>query len=58
MLDMYSDFTMLSAQAGIHVEILEMCDLNQRLEAVEEEDIAKKKQEIEDMFEIAGDSSL
>ena len=56
MLDMYSDFTMLSAQAGIHVEILEMCDLNQRLEAVEEEDIAKKKQEIEDMFEIAGDS--
>jgi L-arabinose isomerase len=27
MLDMYSDFTMISAQTGAHVEVLEMCDL-------------------------------
>jgi L-arabinose isomerase len=28
MLDMYSDFTMVSAQTGAHVEVLEMCDLD------------------------------
>ena len=27
MLDMYSDFTMVSAQTGAHIEVLEMCDL-------------------------------
>lgn len=56
MLDMYSDFAMMSAQAGIHVEILEMCDLNQRLEQITEEQVQKKMQEICDMFEIAEDS--
>ncbi len=28
MLDMYSDFTMVSSQTGVHVEVLEMCDLD------------------------------
>lgn len=28
MLDMYSDFTMVSAQTGAHIEVLEMCDLD------------------------------
>lgn len=28
MLDMYSDFTMVQAQTGAHIEILEMCDLD------------------------------
>lgn len=56
MLDLYSDMTMLSAQSGIHVEILEMCDLNQRLQTLTEEQIAEKRQEILDMFEISGDS--
>lgn len=27
MLDMYSDFTMVTAQTGVHIEVLEMCDL-------------------------------
>ncbi|MCC6389076.1 MAG: L-fucose/L-arabinose isomerase family protein [Bryobacterales bacterium] len=27
MLDLYSDFTMISGQTGAHIEILEMCDL-------------------------------
>ncbi|MCP5114005.1 MAG: arabinose isomerase, partial [bacterium] len=31
MLDMYSDFTMVHAQLGAHVEVLEMCDLDQRV---------------------------
>lgn len=29
MLDMYSDSTMVSAQTGAHIELLEMCDLEQ-----------------------------
>lgn len=57
MLDMYSDLTMLTAQAGIQVEIIEMCDLNERLNRVEDEDVKRKIQDIENMFEIAGDSS-
>lgn len=56
MLDMYSDFAMMSAQAGIHVEILEMCDLDQRLKQVTDEQIQEKLREICDMFEIAEDS--
>lgn len=56
MLDMYSDLTMLSAQAGIHVEILEMCDLDARLQKVNAQQIDQKRNEINEMFEITGDS--
>ncbi len=56
MLDMYSDMTMLSAQAGIHVDILEMCDLDARLKRVTDEQTAAKLAEIREMFEIQGDS--
>lgn len=56
MLDMYSDLTMLSAQAGIQVEILEMCDLNEKLQAVTDEQVEAKLEEIKNMFEITGDS--
>lgn len=28
MLDLYSDFTMISGQTGAHIEVLEMCDLD------------------------------
>jgi L-arabinose isomerase len=31
MLDMYSDFTMVQAQTGLHLEVLEMCDIDKRL---------------------------
>lgn len=56
MLDMYSDFTMLQAQTGIHVELLEMCDLNRSLEAVKPEDVARIRKNVEEFFEISGDS--
>lgn len=56
MLDMYSDFAMMSAQAGINVKILEMCDLSQRLENVTNEEISEKLAEIYEMFEISEDS--
>ena len=56
MLDMYSDFTMLSAQTGIHIEILEMCDLNERLQSVTKEQVTDKLREICEMFTFAEDS--
>lgn len=56
MLDMYSDFTMLQAQTGIHIEVLEMCELDRQLNLVTEEEIQDKINEIYDIFEISGDS--
>jgi len=56
MLDMYSDFTMLQAQLGIHVEILEMCDLDRNLKQVTEAEIQAKRQQVEEFFTISGDS--
>lgn len=50
MLDMYSDFTMLQAQTGIHIEVLEMCDLNRMLESVTEAEAVEKSAEIADFF--------
>jgi L-arabinose isomerase len=42
MLDMYSDFTSVSAQAGIHVEVLEMCDLDECVEQASADEVAEK----------------
>ena len=56
MLDMYSDFTMLQAQTGLHVQILEMCDLNECLQHISEIQIREKLDEIHAFFEISGDS--
>ena len=57
MLDLYSDYTMLQAQTGIHIELLEMCDLNRMLEQVTEEQVEEKKKEIEEFFIISDDVS-
>lgn len=56
MLDMYSDFTMAQAQTGIHIEILEMDDLNRLLQDVTEAEVRQKLEEVYEMFEISGDS--
>lgn len=56
MLDMYSDFTMLQAQAGIHVELLEMCDLDRSLKKVTDAEVKSKVEQIRQFFEISGDS--
>ncbi|MDQ1908988.1 L-fucose/L-arabinose isomerase family protein [Paenibacillus sp. GD4] len=56
MLDMYSDFTMIQAQTGLHVEVLEMCDLNRLLQEVTPSEVAAKLDEVHRMFEISGDS--
>lgn len=57
MLDLYSDFTMLTSQAGIHVDILEMCDLAACLDKVTDEETGNKLKEIYEMFEITGADS-
>ena len=56
MLDLYSDFTMLQGATGMHVELLEMCDLAKRLSAVSDEVAKRKLDEIKAMFEISEDS--
>ncbi|MFV0363555.1 MAG: arabinose isomerase [Suipraeoptans sp.] len=56
MLDMYSDLTMLQAQAGMHVEVLEMCDLEKCLRDVTDAEVEAKLNQIEEFFEISGDS--
>jgi L-arabinose isomerase len=56
MLDMYSDFTMAQAQTGIHLELLEMCDLDRSLRAVTPSDIQQKRKQIDEFFRISGDS--
>jgi L-arabinose isomerase len=53
MLDMYSDFTMHHAQLGTHIEVLEIDDLQQRVEAITDAEIAAKIEEIQDIFDIA-----
>ncbi|MCZ8519788.1 MULTISPECIES: L-fucose/L-arabinose isomerase family protein [Paenibacillus] len=56
MLDMYSDFTMIQSQTGLHVEVLEMCDLDRMLRSVTEAEVQAKLEETRRMFEISGDS--
>lgn len=53
MLDMYSDFTMHHAQLGAHVEVLEMDDLQTRVQAVTDSEIGAKIDEIRSIFDVA-----
>lgn len=53
MLDMYADPTMLHAQLGNHVELLEMDDLDVRVEAATKAEIETKISEIHTTFDIA-----
>jgi len=53
MLDMYADFTLVQAQTGAHVEVLEMEDLEERVNAATPKEIEEKKQEILSAFDIA-----
>jgi L-arabinose isomerase len=57
MLDMYSDFTMVHAQVGAHVEVLEIDDLGARVAAVTDEEVAAKEAEIRAMFDFADPSA-
>ncbi len=52
MLDMYSDFTAVHAQLSAHVEVLEMCDLKQRVDQVTEAEVETYKYQARQTFEI------
>lgn len=52
MLDMYSDFTQHHAQLGTHVEVLEMCDLQERVDGVTAAEIDAKLEEAHQIFQI------
>ncbi|MCB0124002.1 MAG: L-fucose/L-arabinose isomerase family protein [Caldilineaceae bacterium] len=52
MLDMYSDFTQHHGQLGSHVEVLEMCDLKDRVDAATDAQIARKLEEAHALFTI------
>jgi L-arabinose isomerase len=52
MLDMYSDFTMHHGQLGSHVEVLEMCDLQERVAAVTPSEVKAKLDETHTVFEV------
>jgi L-arabinose isomerase len=53
MLDMYSDFTQVHAQAGAHVEVLELDDLVARVEAADAAAVEAKSAEIRELFALA-----
>jgi L-arabinose isomerase len=52
MLDMYSDFTQHHAQLGLHVEVLEMDDLKDRVDVATDEAVAAKLEEAGSTFEM------
>lgn len=56
MLDLYSDLTMVQAQTGLHVEVLEIGDLQRLVDEVTAADIAVKRAEVAAMFDISEDS--
>ncbi len=58
MLDMYSDFTQHHAQIGSHVEVLEMCDLKDRVDAVSEVEVKSKLDEAHAVFAIDSSASV
>jgi L-arabinose isomerase len=57
MLDMYSDFTMVHAQLGAHVEVLEIDDLAARVASVGEAELQAKEAEIRAVFDWADPSA-
>ena len=56
MLDMYADFTMVHAQVGAHVEVLEIDDLGVRVAKASDDEVAAKQAEIRAMFAFADPS--
>ncbi len=55
MLDMYSDFTQHQAQLGTHVEVLEMCDLDERVKGAGPQDLKRVEDAVHRVFDIAED---
>jgi L-arabinose isomerase len=52
MLDLYSDFTAVTAQTGAHVEVLEMCDLERCVGCENETEVAAKLRMALELFTV------
>jgi L-arabinose isomerase len=57
MLDLYSDFTAVSAQLGAHVEMLEIDDLGVQVNSATDDEVAAKIDEIKSVFSFADPSA-
>ncbi len=53
MLDLYSDLTMLTGQCGVHIEVLEMCDLKSAFDTVTDKNVKEQIEKIEKLFYIS-----
>lgn len=56
MLDMYSDFTQHTGQLGVHIETLEMDDLEVRVNRATAREVEAKRREALALFEVSEDS--
>ncbi|MGH2614358.1 MAG: L-arabinose isomerase family protein, partial [Thermomicrobiales bacterium] len=56
MLDLYSDFTMITGQTGLHVEILEIDDLQVRVDAASQDEIERHLEAARQSFDFSEDS--
>ncbi len=56
MLDMYSDFTQHTGQLGVHIEVLEMDDLEARVSQVIDSEVQAKLDEVRSLFTLSEDS--
>ena len=52
MLDMYTDFTVMHAQLGAHIEVLEMDDLQKRVPPPDASEVRRKIETAKEIFEI------
>ena len=58
MMDMYSDFTQHTAFLGTHIEVLEMEDVQTRVDKVSNDEIDAVRAKTEKLFEISSDSDV
>jgi L-arabinose isomerase len=58
MLDLNSDPTMHAAQLGAHVEVVEMCELKQRVDQVTDEMAAEIVAQTREMFDVTDNSAV
>jgi L-arabinose isomerase len=56
MLDLYSDFTMITGQTGLHIEILEIDDVQARVDAATPDEVRQHLDVVRASFEISEDS--
>lgn len=57
MMDLYADFTLIGGTTGLHVELLEIDDLQARVDAASDEEIERLAEEARSLFDIPTDMS-